>query len=204
MTRRTTSRLLLLVLGLSACSGGATGDGSDGTNGLNGSSGSDGQDGSNGSQGPAGPTGPAGPAGPAGEGRWLFVDAKGAELPYGDDSTVFDDEGFVWYLDTETGQPYEQEVGAVYYEGEECTGERYVYAREPRFPFTVLGDAFYVRGDQVQSQTVTSASYEGLTGVCSTYTQETSRLLQLSELDYRPDLKPPELPWVGPIHREVR
>ena len=193
------SRLLLAALVLVPVIVGAGCARSEG--GAAGSVGETGTTGTTGPEGPPGPTGPAGPTGPGGQSRWVWVDATGAQLP--DDQTIHLEDGLVWFIHTETGQPVPAWDRPVTYESEDCTGEGYVAAPEPRMPFMVLGDGPFVRGDQVVSETVDVLSQESPAG-CYAYTYSVDFLVPLSDLDYRPEMEVPTLPWVGPLHRELR
>jgi len=135
----------------------------------------------------------------------VWVDATGASLGL-QGALMHIEDGLNWPIDPETGQVYaDLTLHTVYYSEEQCQGVVYVSAgnTEPRIPFVVAGDAYYVRPDDLQSLSAQVASMLSWGG-CTDRREEQDDVLRLSTLQHRPGLTPPRLPWVGPLHRELR
>lgn len=194
--------LLLVLIGCAPEDGIDGRDGRDGAPGATGPAGADGADGADGIDGDDSPLGP----------HW--VDAAGAIATLTAEAVHVDDEGLVWYLDTETGAAYGYGAGPlaakapnVYASGAACAGTLYVSdAPSPRVPFHLAGgdSAWFVRPDDLALSTATSTAYQsyGIPGACYSNSPGIYSLIPVSEFERRGTLAPPNLGLLGPLHLE--
>ncbi|WP_240358885.1 hypothetical protein [Myxococcus vastator] len=122
----------------------------------------------------------------------------------------FDPENLLWPVDRESGQigggafSTTLGIGAVYFEGTDCTGTAYVSPPLPRFVFLVAGDSTYhVRPDTLQTQPVTTIQsfLSGITNpTCTTRTFPSLSLVPVAAVSPIPALTPPTVNFTGPLH----
>jgi hypothetical protein len=153
-----------------------------------------GDPGQQGDPGPEGPTGPAGPQGPAGEEgppgasgvSVAYADSTGALLPrvvasgdYFQSPTYIDTTGYVWRIDTNSGQTFPVRPENVFrvWATDNCTGDSFFMKNfgddadffSPRITFSAVGHVgIWVRNDDAQTTVVAVRSVD-YAGPCAAY-----------------------------------
>jgi hypothetical protein len=126
----------------------------------------------------------------------VWVDSQGRVL--GSDALYFDDAGVLWQIDLETGTPSTY-TPPIYFSQPSCTGNAWISTVLPRQAVNVDG-GWFVRADDALRENVLSNSYI-LEGNC--YPANMSPGKGVSSMSFRP-VTAPALPFVGPMHRELR
>jgi len=134
--------------------------------------------------------------------RWY--DSTGALV--GPQLTWIDSTGVLWPLDVETGGvsvSLMQRLTFVYFAEADCSGEAFYAAPVPRMAVTVNDElGARVRWEQVVSVVLPSLGYRRWDASTCIGAVQTVRAVRLTDLT--PLVSVPVLPYVGPLHPELR
>ena len=118
--------------------------------------------------------------------------------------THFDDDGYWWSIDTETGEYLTHSYAfGPYHESTDCTGPGYVwFVPLPMVPFTIaeLPGDLYVRPRGLSAYEVCHESVQQ--GAFCVVTSDCLEMLSIAEVTPSTPITVPSSPWIGPLHAE--
>jgi hypothetical protein len=131
-----------------------------------------------------------------------WEDPNGSIVTLSPELVYFDEDGYYWGIDFQTGQALVQASTTRYYAASLCTGSAWAPVLIPRMPTRFGHDGLWrVRPDTLASSEVCRLSYKVDNGPGVEISSSCTHLIPLDQLlSLGPGYDPPELPWTGPLH----